>query len=176
MILVKLNDNITIENSISYNNSKDILNDRPLRHSPPLFGKTSLTFSKKTFKTQLNKNVFVMQRVGWGRRPNISIPIDAVWSVYLEIRGFGTYKIVKRKARVGRNPKNSEIVQIPEKKAIKWKISKDFSKESKIKLTISENVKKLTDLSISNGFGDEDTSAIFKIYQQMNVKNSSWKI
>ena len=49
-ISVKLNDNITIENSISYNNSKDILNDRPLRHSPPLFGKTSLTFSRKTYK------------------------------------------------------------------------------------------------------------------------------
>ena len=44
----------------------------------------------------------------------------------IEIRGFGTYKIVKRKARVGRNPKNSEIVQIPEKKAIKWKIGKNF--------------------------------------------------
>ena len=42
----------------------------------------------------------------------------------IEIRGFGTYKIVKRKARIGRNPKNSELVQIPEKKAIKWKISK----------------------------------------------------
>ena len=49
----------------------------------------------------------------------------------------------------------------------------DLSKESKSKLTISENVKKLTDLSISNGFGDEDTSAIFKIYQQINDKNSS---
>ena len=44
----------------------------------------------------------------------------------IEIRGFGTYKIVKRKARIGRNPKNSELVQIPEKKAIKWKISKTF--------------------------------------------------
>ena len=41
----------------------------------------------------------------------------------------------------------------------------DLSKESKSKLTISENVKKLTDLSISNGLGDEDTAAIFKIYQ-----------
>ena len=49
-ISIKLNDNITIENSISYNNSKDILNDRPLRHSSPLFGKTSLTFSRKTYK------------------------------------------------------------------------------------------------------------------------------
>ena len=44
----------------------------------------------------------------------------------IEIRGFGMYKIVKRKARIGRNPKNSELVQIPEKKAIKWKISKVF--------------------------------------------------
>ena len=42
----------------------------------------------------------------------------------VEIRGFGTYKIVKRKARIGRNPKNSELVQIPQKKAIKWKMSK----------------------------------------------------
>jgi integration host factor subunit beta len=44
----------------------------------------------------------------------------------IEIRGFGTYKIVKRKARIGRNPKNSELVQIPKKKVIKWKISKTF--------------------------------------------------
>ena len=42
----------------------------------------------------------------------------------IEIRGFGTYKIIKRKARQGRNPKNSETVQIPAKKAIKWKMSK----------------------------------------------------
>ena len=26
----------------------------------------------------------------------------------IEIRGFGTYKVTKRKARTGRNPKNSE--------------------------------------------------------------------
>ena len=42
----------------------------------------------------------------------------------IEIRGFGSYKIVKRKARTGRNPKNSETIQIPAKKAIKWKLSK----------------------------------------------------
>ena len=44
----------------------------------------------------------------------------------IEIRGFGTYKIIKRKARIARNPKNSELVKIPEKRAIKWKISKTF--------------------------------------------------
>tara|TARA_Y100000590_G_C15560516_1_gene954570 strand:- start:508 stop:819 length:312 start_codon:yes stop_codon:yes gene_type:complete len=47
----------------------------------------------------------------------------------IEIRGFGTFKSVLRKARTGRNPKNSELVQIPEKRAIKWKMSKDFFKQ-----------------------------------------------
>ena len=42
----------------------------------------------------------------------------------VEIRGFGTYKIKKRGARIGRNPKNYKEVNIPEKKAIKWKMSK----------------------------------------------------
>ena len=42
----------------------------------------------------------------------------------VEIRGFGRFKTVMRKARIGRNPKNSEAVQIPVKKAIKWKMSK----------------------------------------------------
>ena len=44
----------------------------------------------------------------------------------IEIRGFGIFKITVKKARIGRNPKNSELVQIPEKKAIKWKMSKTF--------------------------------------------------
>tara|TARA_B100001123_G_C15285592_1_gene1015519 strand:- start:246 stop:557 length:312 start_codon:yes stop_codon:yes gene_type:complete len=42
----------------------------------------------------------------------------------IEIRGFGTYKIINRKARIGRNPKNSKTIQIPAKKTIKWKMSK----------------------------------------------------
>ena len=41
----------------------------------------------------------------------------------VEIRGFGRFKTVVRKARIGRNPKNFKTVQIPEKKAIKWKMS-----------------------------------------------------
>ena len=46
----------------------------------------------------------------------------------VEIRGFGTYKVKNRNARVGRNPKNLEPVQIPQKKAIRWKMSKVFFK------------------------------------------------
>ena len=42
----------------------------------------------------------------------------------VEIRGWGRIKTTMRKARIGRNPKNSKAVQIPAKKAIKWKMSK----------------------------------------------------
>ena len=42
----------------------------------------------------------------------------------VEIRGWGRMKIVTRKARMGRNPKNSKVIQLPAKKAIKWKMSK----------------------------------------------------
>ena len=42
----------------------------------------------------------------------------------IEIRGWGRIKIVMRKARIGRNPKNSKIIQIPAKKTIR---SKNFT-------------------------------------------------
>ena len=46
----------------------------------------------------------------------------------VEIRGFGIFKTAVRKARIGRNPKNSQSVKITEKKTIKWKMSKIFFK------------------------------------------------
>ena len=42
----------------------------------------------------------------------------------VEIRGWGRIKTTIRKARLGRNPKSSETIRIPERKAIKWKMSK----------------------------------------------------
>ena len=50
----------------------------------------------------------------------------------VEIRGFGTFKIKKQKAKIGRNPKNGLKVEIPEKKTIQWKMSKElFNKLNK---------------------------------------------
>ena len=46
----------------------------------------------------------------------------------VEIRGFGTFKIKKQKARIGRNPKNGLKVEIPEKNTIQWKMSKQLFK------------------------------------------------
>tara|TARA_B100001996_G_C18300630_1_gene454516 strand:+ start:271 stop:597 length:327 start_codon:yes stop_codon:yes gene_type:complete len=42
----------------------------------------------------------------------------------VEIRGWGKIKTIMRKPKIGRNPKNSKIVKIPAKKAIRWKMSK----------------------------------------------------
>ena len=42
----------------------------------------------------------------------------------VQIRGWGCLKVITRKARIGRNPKNSKVIQIPAKKAIKWKMSR----------------------------------------------------
>jgi integration host factor subunit beta len=61
----------------------------------------------------------------------------------IEIRGFGTYKIKIRKARIGRNPKTEKAIQIPEKKAIKWKMSKTMYKRLN---------KKFTENNISNNY------------------------
>ena len=43
----------------------------------------------------------------------------------VKIAGFGTYKVAKRKARVGRNPRTGEKVHVTQKRTIKWKMSKE---------------------------------------------------
>ena len=43
--------------------------------------------------------------------------------------GIGKFLVVSRKARVGRNPKTSETVPIPPRKAVKFRVAKAF-KES----------------------------------------------
>ena len=44
----------------------------------------------------------------------------------IQIRHFGILKTTLRKARMGRNPKTSSMVSIPQKRAIRWKMSKTF--------------------------------------------------
>ena len=44
----------------------------------------------------------------------------------VDIAGFGSFTPVEKAARVGRNPKTGEAVQIAAKKAVKFKVSKTF--------------------------------------------------
>jgi len=43
--------------------------------------------------------------------------------------GFGTFSVVERKARTGRNPKTGEVIQIPESRTVKFTPSEGLKKE-----------------------------------------------
>jgi len=42
------------------------------------------------------------------------------------ISGFGTFRVKQTKARTGRNPKTGETIQIPAKKKVAFRASKDL--------------------------------------------------
>ncbi len=47
------------------------------------------------------------------------------------IVGFGTFSVVKRKARQGRNPQTGKAIKIPAKKVVKFKAGKTLSEKVK---------------------------------------------
>ena len=47
----------------------------------------------------------------------------------VELRGFGTFRINTQKASIRRNPKTGEKLNVPKKRTIKWKMSKDLFKK-----------------------------------------------
>ena len=47
----------------------------------------------------------------------------------VELRGFGTFRINTQKASIRRNPKTGEKLNVPKKRVIKWKMSKDLFKK-----------------------------------------------
>ena len=47
----------------------------------------------------------------------------------VELRNFGTFRVNIQKASIRRNPKTGEKVNVPDKRTIKWKMSKDLFKK-----------------------------------------------
>ena len=47
----------------------------------------------------------------------------------VELRNFGTFRSNIQKASIRRNPKTGQKVNVPQKKTIKWKMSKDLFKK-----------------------------------------------
>ena len=45
----------------------------------------------------------------------------------LALVGFGTFSVVKRKAREGRNPQTGKAIKIPAKKVVKFKAGKELA-------------------------------------------------
>ena len=54
----------------------------------------------------------------------------------IEIRGFGSFKVKKRKGRIARNPRTGDQVQVDEHYVPIFKVSKD------LKVLVNENLKK----------------------------------
>ena len=48
----------------------------------------------------------------------------------IEIRGLGSFKIISRRSRIGRNPKSGEKVSVPEKKAVFFKPGKELKERA----------------------------------------------
>ena len=49
----------------------------------------------------------------------------------LGLVGFGTFSVVKRKAREGRNPQNGKAIRIPARKVVKFKAGKALADKVK---------------------------------------------
>lgn len=49
----------------------------------------------------------------------------------LGLVGFGTFSVIKRKAREGRNPQTGATIKIPAKKVVKFKPGKELSDKVK---------------------------------------------
>ena len=47
----------------------------------------------------------------------------------VEIRGFGAFSVREREARVGRNPKTGEAVEVPAKKTPFFKVGKELKEK-----------------------------------------------
>jgi nucleoid DNA-binding protein len=45
---------------------------------------------------------------------------------HIEIRGFGTFKVKMRKARIARNPRTGEPVHVPARRVPVFKVSKEL--------------------------------------------------
>jgi DNA-binding protein HU-beta len=71
-------------------------------------------------------------------RDVIEVAFDGiVWSLetygHITIRNFGSFKLVKRAARKGRNPQTGEELEIPETTVVKFTPAKELKEEVKTK-------------------------------------------
>lgn len=61
----------------------------------------------------------------------INITLDSIKTIVkkegkLQLVGFGTFKVKKRAARMGRNPQTGKSMKIPASKTVSFKVGSDF--------------------------------------------------
>jgi integration host factor subunit beta len=77
----------------------------------------------------------LLKKKNWLKEEEVEKIIDGIFGEIkhaltdghrVELRGFGVLSLKEHKARQGRNPKNGNIVLIPSKKSIHFKMGKDL--------------------------------------------------
>ncbi|GAB6078960.1 HU family DNA-binding protein [Hydrogenobaculum acidophilum] len=48
---------------------------------------------------------------------------------YVNLYGFGTFKVSTRKARKGRNPKTGEVIDIPDQKTVRFRLNSSLKEQ-----------------------------------------------
>ena len=59
----------------------------------------------------------------------IAVLIDSIKESELAIKNIGNFKLIKKKQRIGRNPKTNEEFIISERQSISFKVSKNLIKK-----------------------------------------------
>ena len=95
--------------------------------------------NKKTKEKKMNKKEFVAaykERTGIETMAEAERKVDAflglveeklVTGEEINFVGWGKWEVVDKSAKTGRNPKTGEEIQIPAKKAVKFKAGKSFA-------------------------------------------------
>ena len=89
--------------------------------------------NKKEFVKELSKNTDMTQSQSTKVIDEISRIISKVLQTGedINLKGLGSFKIVERKARKGRNPKTGEEIKIPKKSVVKFTPYKDLKESVK---------------------------------------------
>ena len=88
--------------------------------------KTQLT--KKDISKKINLEIGLSKSYANKITDNlIFILKDLIKNKEINIKNFGSFKIVKKKERIGRNPKNNKTYLIEARKSLSFKISKNLN-------------------------------------------------
>ena len=88
--------------------------------------KTQLT--KKDISKKINLEIGLSKSYANKITDNlIFILKDLIKNKEINIKNFGSFKIVRKNERIGRNPKNNKTYLIKERKSLSFKISKNLN-------------------------------------------------
>ena len=89
-----------------------------------------LNLTKKDISKKIYSKIgFSFEYIGEITDEVINILKELIKRKDLNIKNFGTFKLIKKKERLGRNPKSKEIYVINERKSLSFIASKNLKKK-----------------------------------------------